>query len=146
MKNDRFKYRLVFKKTYRTINGNFDGYEIYYCNGFIKTKNKIEFKSKNKRYNFYSCSLKSIDQCIGLKDSKNNLIYEKDIVKFYFDKDEIIAIIEWDNNESCFYLNTTDYFKDKYITDYEITKQEKYEVIGNIYENKKLLQERTVQN
>ena len=82
-----------------------------------------------------------IEQCTGLKDKNGKLIYENDIVKFYFDNDEIIAVLIWDNDESRFYLNTTDYFKDKYVTDYEITKQEKYEVIGNIYENKELLNE-----
>ena len=83
----------------------------------------------------------TLNQCTGLKDKNSKLIYENDIVKFYFDNDEIIAVLIWDNDESRFYLNTTDYFKDKYVTDYEITKQEKYEVIGNIYENKELLNE-----
>lgn len=82
----------------------------------------------------------TLNQCTGLKDKNGKLIYENDIVKFYFDNDEIIAILIWDNDESRFYLNTTDYFKDKYVTDYEITKQEKYEVIGNIYENPELLE------
>lgn len=78
--------------------------------------------------------------CTGLNDKNGKLIYEKDIIRFYFDKDEIIAVIEWDNDECRFYLNTTDFFKDKYVTDYEIVKQEEYEIIGNIYENKELLE------
>lgn len=78
-------------------------------------------------------------QCTGKKDKNNNLIFEGDIVRFYFDNDEIIAVIEWDDDECRFYLNTTDFFKDKYVTDYEIVNQEEYEVIGNIYENPDLL-------
>lgn len=80
-------------------------------------------------------------QCTGLKDKHGKLIYEGDIVRFYFDNDEIIAVIEWDYDECRFYLNTTDYFEDKYVTDYEIVNQEKYEVIGNIYDNPELLEE-----
>ena len=80
-------------------------------------------------------------QCTGLKDKNGKLIYEKDIIRFYFDNDEIIAVIEWDNDECHFYLNTTDYVNDKYVTDYEIVKQEEYEIIGNIYHNPELLED-----
>lgn len=64
------------------------------------------------------------------------------MVKFNYDTDEIIAVVSWDDNEGQvgYYLNTTDYFKDKYVTDYDFYKND-YEVIGNIYENKDLLNE-----
>lgn len=90
-------------------------------------------------YNISDFTQHNIMQCTGLKDKNGKLIYEKDIIRFYFDNDEIIAVIEWDNDECRFYLNTTDFFKDKYVTDYEIVKQEEYEVIGNIYENKRTI-------
>lgn len=80
-------------------------------------------------------------QCTGLKDKNGKLIYEGDIVKFNFDTDEIKAVVSWDDKELIgFYLNTTDYFKDKYVTDYDFYKND-YEVIGNIYENPELLED-----
>lgn len=80
------------------------------------------------------------EQCTGLQDKNGILIYEGDIVKFYFDNDEIIGVISWSYDDPIgFYINTTDYFKDKYITDYDFLKEE-YEVIGNIHQNKELLE------
>ena len=114
--NDRFKFRF-----------------------FNEYSNKLEFCDDYDLKDIFE-SGNPVMQCTGLKDKNGKLIYENDIVRFYFDKDEIIAVIEWDNNESRFYLNTTDYFKDKYVTDYEIVKQEEYEIIGNIYQDSHLIE------
>ena len=133
---DRFKFRVFIldkKNSKNSLTGMFKVHSLH------TGTNKAIITSL-----YGNCSIKLenniLMQCTGLKDKNGNLIYENDIVKFYFDNDEIIAVLIWDNDESRFYLNTTDYFKDKYVTDYEITKQEKYEVIGNIYENPELLE------
>ena len=120
---DRFKFRFWFKDTQ----------EMIYSEKFndVQTLGQWLFEDRKDMVKM---------QCTGIKDKNCKLIYENDIVKFYFDNDEIIAVLIWDNDESRFYLNTTDYFKDKYVTDYEITKQEKYEVIGNIYLDSHLLE------
>lgn len=136
--NDRFKFRMY------DTNVN----KMYMPNDFEEVESIYECIKQQINWDLdvdYDIKFNHIEdgrffmQCTGLKDKNGKLIYEGDIVRFYFDNDEIIAVIEWDNDESRFYLNTTDYFKDKYVTDFEIVKQEEYEVIGNIYENPELL-------
>lgn len=127
--DDRFKFRVWNKENKKLYDWDF----------LEKTKGENTFfwvmhQAQN------DCKHNILMQCTGLKDKNGKLIYEKDIIRFYFDNDEIIAVIEWDNDECRFYLNTTDFFKDKYVTDYEIVKQEEYEVIGNIYQDSHLIE------
>jgi uncharacterized phage protein (TIGR01671 family) len=72
-------------------------------------------------------------QCTGLKDKKDKLIYEGDIVKFKTELSEKPKQIIWDE---CHYI-----LKDTFIIlcNMEI-KQFGLEVIGNIYENPELLE------
>lgn len=128
--NDRFKFRVWDKRRNKFIESP-EPTPMLQANGLL-----AYFKDAEYMNNYV------IQFCTGLKDKNGKLIYESDIVKFNYDTDEIIAVVSWDDNEGQigYYLNTTDYFKDKYVTDYDFYKND-YEVIGNIYENKELLEE-----
>lgn len=137
--NDRFKFRAYYKVDKK----------IHNVNAIIKQENCIELfeVGEDAHENHFRSIITArkemceLMQCTGLKDKNGKLIYEGDIVKFNFDRDEIIAVVSWDDKDIIgFYLNTTDYFKDKYVTDYELYTKFDYEVIGNIYENKDLLE------
>lgn len=133
--NDRFRFRAWWKPNYRKPIMLYD---------VEKTYDFMRGEPESVCADCFGEVLEDEDyivmQCTGLKDKNGKLIYEGDIVKFNFDTDEIKAVVSWDNKELIgFYLNTTDYFKDKYVTDYDFYKND-YEVIGNIYENKELLE------
>lgn len=72
----------------------------------------------------------TIMQCTGLKDENGKLIYEGDIVKETltdFINEEIITVVKWDKLNTGYNL--------------ENLQNCEREVIGNIYENKELLEE-----
>ena len=78
-------------------------------------------------------------QCIGLKDRNGKLIYEGDCIKNL--KTNTIYEVFWEQQATCFMLKSTRFggvistymMFDEYPNDLE--------VIGNIYENKELLNE-----
>ena len=84
-------------------------------------------------------------QCTGLKDKNGKLIYEGDIIKYLsgtVNKKFVKYITKWNDNMGQFYIskiNPSEYdnWKDWHLGRHDLD----YEVIGNIYENKELLNE-----
>ena len=126
---DRFKFRVFLK--YNQIMCDIDSY----C--FLQGINKCVFHFTNGSQK----TLKNDDfilmQCTGLKDKNGKLIYEGDIVKTIYTKPDGVIInrncvIEY--NRSAFWINygiaASYLYNDDCI----------YEVIGNRYENPKLLE------
>ena len=78
-----------------------------------------------------------IEQYTGLKDKNGEMVYEGDIVLDCYDGDDAF-IVEWDKDTASFVLTDTEhilnvsfdnFYPDKYL-----------EIIGNIHENKELLE------
>lgn len=80
----------------------------------------------------------TICQCIGLKDKNSNLIWENDIVRTIYDGIEHIYQVIWDKSELDFKATNG---KEFYKSNFEyLPCCEEVEVIGNIFENKELLE------
>lgn len=79
----------------------------------------------------------TICQCTGLKDKNGKLVWENDIVNCL--TEECCGYIGWNESEAGFYFNVLledGRFEEEHIYDY----QDGIEVIGNIFDNKELLE------
>lgn len=74
----------------------------------------------------------TIGQYTGLKDKNGKKIFEGDIVKYDNDYIKQIGVIEWNNKNASFQI--------KGISSSSMAHLKRMIVIGNIYENKELLE------
>lgn len=76
-------------------------------------------------------------QSTGLKDNNGREIFEGDIVRFF----DSLYTVFYDIEEGSYRLKPHD---DRWVVDYmsNFSSEESFEIIGNIYENKELLEDK----
>jgi len=117
--NDRFKFR--FFNEYSNKLESCDEYDL-----------KDIFESGNP-----------VMQCTGLKDKNGKLIYEGDILLDIARHDKPLYVVKWNKSQAQFYIEMINQKKYELYTEWHLGRHDlDYEVIGNIYENKELLNER----
>jgi len=156
--NDRFKFRCGITISHYDDDGNdvetsllvnnvsiYDDGEVGFCGYFLSAAlDRANLSSEKRRTLFnslkeyevfdewYQMPADFIEQCTGLKDKNGKIIYEGDFLK---DHNGIWQVL-WDEKEISFYLynKKRDFYLSPFIGEFE--------VIGNIHENKELLDER----
>ena len=138
--NDRYLFRAK-----RTDNGE-------WVEGFLVKKHGLFFiydiiNSDTCRQSNYDVDPSTICQCTGLKDKNGKLIWENDIVAYYFGK--TCAPICFGSYQSCFdntktehvgfYVNWNDKCNYRKDLGYWINMIEA-DVVGNIFDNTELLE------
>ena len=87
----------------------------------------------NNIYDFYKAENIEVDMFTGLKDKYEKEIYERDLVEISDSDDDIICQVKYEYGS--FILEKGEY------TEYLGEVEERFlEVVGNIYENKKLME------
>lgn len=130
MNNDRLKFRVWSKKSKR-YTGNNASYS-------IDESGLLHVHIFGQHYELGNTEDFEVEQCTGLRDKNDNLIYEGDIIKCEIDIERELSVV-WD--DGCFgvYVPTHDDFV-KFYTLGNFTKHEwevkNIEIIGNIHEQK----------
>ena len=158
------EYRYLFKAK-RTDNGEWVTGSLITCeDGTCKIATRYLDDSANIAILIcvYDVDGDTICQCTGLKDKNGKLIWENDIIKlhqFLFDgseyEKEILISIEYMSEMMCFganlieakeikrYMGYKDEDTEKVVVpfnDFYGLHEESFEVIGNIFDNKELLE------
>ena len=124
--NDRFKFRVWDKRRNKFIESP-EPTPMLQANGLL-----AYFKDAEYMKNYV------IQFCTGLKDKNGKLIYEGDIVKFRnTDNKYYIGTIKYTDDDALFCLS---YKNESNRDDWDYVIRYRLEVIGNIYENKELLE------
>lgn len=133
--NDKFKFR-CYNKFQKKM---FDVKCMSYIDGIVK---RIEVQNEERILIFNEWK-NNIDntvlmQCTGLKDKNGKLIYEGDIVRFIYGNKKRLGYVE--ENKTVWSITNSNFCQGAWCSGALVNLYETCEVIGNIYENKELLE------
>lgn len=126
MTNDRLKFRVWNNISNDFVDGTLNNDGFFELDMF-----SFEEKHGDDWDNITDDGVNIIEQCTGLKDKNGKLIYEGDIVSYKVPSGKYSGVVRWDKNTGGWLKSTGGDALHTYI--------KTVEVIGNIHENKGLL-------
>ena len=130
--NDRFKFRAWWKPNYRKPIMLYDVEKTYdYMHGEPESICADCFGEVLEDEDYI------VMQCTGMKDKNGKLIYEGDIVRFQYGNGYRIGAVEVDKCD--WRISNSNFCQGAWCGGALICLYETCEIIGNIYENKELL-------
>ncbi len=128
---DRFNFRVWDGRTYN-----------HNLNRFYLDSDGCLYEASHSGEDIYlQSSSYIIEQCTGLKDKNNKLIYENDILKSDDGEESYMIRVKYFEDEAKYYIA---YYVDNGDWEYNLDELEmqdlyQFEIIGNIYENPELM-------
>lgn len=98
----------------------------------------IEERKKWLHFDDYEC----IMQSTGLKDKNGKEIFEGDILAFETDDEVINVNVFWDEEHALFMFESKKYNEQEPLAELVENNTYPFEIIGNIYENKDILEDK----
>lgn len=131
---DRFKYRAWDKENKKYIYGVEKGLEFYSAAGNLRVMTLAEIAESNKYV---------LEQCTGLTDKNNKLIYEGNILAVSPNSNSWDCYKVFHQDEECQFQAVSYDGPDAYVELLnELLEENNMTVIGNIHENPELLEEK----
>ncbi len=110
--------------------------EHLYDNVAVGVKGKIGYRLGSNNYQYEGDSHVEINQYTGAEDSRDRQIFEGDILKIGTSKD--LWTVEWDSSNYKYIMHST--VDEKETKDFGDWGRKKVQIVGNIYEDKDLLE------
>ena len=126
---DRLRYRAWDKENKKYIYGVENGLQFYSTAGNLRVMTLAEIAESDKY---------ELEQCTGLRNEDDKLIYEGDILCLASETDKDEYVVNW------YELNaqlSLDVLNGRGQTDFDIIGSNYLEIIGNVHENPELLEE-----
>ena len=113
-------------------------FEEWHTGNIVKEPDGLYIRDIKENVMAYIDDESTICQCTGLKDKNGNLIWENDICNYYNPEDKDgIGIIK---NDYVLWIDGTISMRHKMTPLFYLQCKDEWEVIGNIFDNKELLE------
>ncbi|RSI87087.1 YopX family protein [Streptococcus mitis] len=116
--------------------------QLYLVDGLYFDDKEAEYVDDDNVLRFIGFKNIELMQSTGLKDKNGNEIFEGDILAFETDDEVINVNVFWDEEHALFMFESKKYNEQEPLAELVENNTYPFEIIGNIYENPELLEDK----